>query len=412
MKNFVKVVQANIFARALPFLVMPILTRTYAPEDFATVSLFMSLVLLASSFSTLKFEWSLPSVESGDIALHLIGLGFIALLLSSISFLAIILLLAVTHSFSIWNGFVTIGGLIYLMPLAVMGLGIKSLLETWHIRDNDLTAVSHSKIVESMVDVSVSLTGGWLNLTSVGLVLAKIFAMWTSAFVLLLKTKKLLYNLTNISSDKIREVFWKYSKEASWSSLTSVVNTLSFILPLLIFTELYSTKEVGWYALMNTLALAPIAVFSAALGQSFWSEAAKMSRGKQYEELKALYLKSTYNLILFSIPVMVVLAFSPLYIDILLGSQWKEASFIMVALIPFVAGKLIFAPTNHLIVLSKQHLQAGCDITRISLTVLAILVSYQYDLSFFITVMMTSLASLVGYIVLFLLHLKVHSQYG
>lgn len=412
VKNFLKVVKANIFARALPFLVMPILTRMYAPEDFAALSLFMSILLLASSFSTLRFEWSLPSVDSNSTAVNLMSVGFFFLVLTTSSFLLVIILLFALDSISIWKGFEILGLLLYLIPIAVLGLGLKSLLETWHIRANDLTPISYSKVIESSLDVTFSLVGGGLKWMSTGLVLARVVGIWTAVIALLLNTKDLMVSLKEIKLYKLKRVFKLYSKEAYWSSLTSITNTVSFILPLLVFTQLYSTKEVGWYSLMNTLALAPIAVFSAALGQSFWSEAAKMARAKEFSELKNLYLKTTYNLSLFSIPAIVALLLSPLYLDIILGSQWEDASYIMVALIPFVAGKLIFAPTNHLIVLSKQHLQAGCDITRIILTVAAIVISYKLGFSFFTTVLMTSFASLAGYIVLFLIHLKVHAQYG
>ncbi|HFC93390.1 MAG TPA: lipopolysaccharide biosynthesis protein [Leucothrix mucor] len=411
-KNFLKVVKANIFARALPLLVTPILTRMYAPEDFAALSLFMSILLLASSFSTMKFEWSLPSVDSNNTAVSLISLGLFFLLLTTTSFLLIIILLFAIDSTSLWKGFDIIGLLLYLLPIAVLGLGLKSLLETWHIRANDLTPISYSKVVESSLDVTFSLIGGGLKLMSAGLILAKVVGIWSAVATLLLNTKDLMTSLKEVKRYKLIRVFKRYSKEAFWSSLTSITNTLGFILPLFIFTQLYPTKEVGWYALMNTLALAPVAVFSAALGQSFWSEAAKMARGKEFVELKGLYLKTTYNLSLFSIPAIVVLLLSPFYLDIILGSQWQDASYIMVALIPFVVGKLIFAPTNHLIVLSKQYLQAGCDITRIVLTIIAIVISYKLEFSFFTTVLMTSLASFAGYIVLFLTHLKVHTQYG
>lgn len=411
VKNFLKVVQANIFARALPFLAMPILTRIYAAEDFATVSLFISILMLISSFSTLKFEWSLPSVDNTNTAISLIILGFVFSLLISTSLLIIIFILNITGFNTFWKGFDILGNLIYLIPLGVLALGLKSLLETWHIRANDLTAISYSKMLESTLDVALGLLIGWLKLVTSGLVLAKVISQWFSVFILLLNSKDLLFKLKKIQHYNFRNTFKSYSKEAYWSATTSIINTLSFVLPLFIFTQLYSAEEVGGYALMNTLALAPIAVFSAALGQSFWSEAAKMARVKKFLELKKLYIKTTYNLALFSIPAIFVLSLSPFFLDVILGSQWKDASYTIVALIPFVVGKLIFAPTNHLIVLSKQHLQAGGDITRIILTIIAISISYQLDFSFFTTVVITSLASLVGHVVLFLIHLKVHAQY-
>ena len=51
-RNVGKLLSANIFAQVLGFLVYPILTRLYAPEDFGLLNLFVNigniLVLLAT----------------------------------------------------------------------------------------------------------------------------------------------------------------------------------------------------------------------------------------------------------------------------------------------------------------------------------------------------------------------------
>ena len=65
VRNFTKLLSANVVAQVIGLVVYPILTRMYAPEDFGLLNLFMSIGGVLAILSTAEYYYAivLPKEE-------------------------------------------------------------------------------------------------------------------------------------------------------------------------------------------------------------------------------------------------------------------------------------------------------------------------------------------------------------
>ena len=59
--------------------------------------------------------------------------------------------------------------------------------------------------------------------------------------------------------------------------MTVVLNSSQMLVPILLI-QYFSSTEVGWYSLMQRVAVAPLGIVTTSLGQSFWAEAARLAK--------------------------------------------------------------------------------------------------------------------------------------
>jgi O-antigen/teichoic acid export membrane protein len=407
-QNFIKVARANLIAQILPLLAMPLLTRLYSPSDFGAVALFTSSLSLLLAFSTWRFDWSVPNASTRTVASGLLFLGFIILLFFSLIFWVILWSAGLEWSF--WNGFEILGSMLLFLPLAVIGGGLLQLLQSWYIREGDLTAIGRSKINQGIGSTSINIIGGIFGLGILGLIIGVVSSMWLGIITLVKYAQGLYGSLIKLSRKRLYAIGLIYGREATLSSAASLANAASLTVVPLLLAQYYSASEVGWYALMSRLAIAPVTLFTVALGQSFWSEAAILIK-KDKTALKKLYLATTKRLAIASIPIILVSLLGPFYVGMLFGQEeWGGAGYILAALFPFLAGQIIISPLTHLIIHHKQHWQLLWNICRFALisSVIISLGTEKFDIA--LTVFILSIINFLMYGVIFYLNLKCYQQ--
>ncbi|MDV3350375.1 hypothetical protein D0962_27995 [Leptolyngbyaceae cyanobacterium CCMR0082] len=357
------VAKANALVQGLVLATTPMLTRLYSPADFGVVALFSSSLNLLLAFSTWRFEWSIPNTKSKGQAASLIFLGF--LVLSGISTTLLMLLMFFDSKLTLWEGFEALGAFIILLPFALIGGGFHQLMHAWYIRETQLTAVARSKVTQRLGATVINLAGGLANLGALGLISGAIASVWLGIGVLLQQAKGLKESLLNLSYKRIQISFLRFWQESTLSTGVAIANAASLTAVPVLLAQYYSATEIGWYALMNRLALTPVSLFTTAIGQSFWSEAAILVKQDRLS-LRYLYLKSTKTLSLLAIPITIVCLLGPFFVGRLFGSEdWQPAGLVLAALAPMLLGQVIVSPLSHLVVHRKQHWQFIWDVCRL-----------------------------------------------
>ncbi len=403
-RNVLQMARANVLAQALPVLAAPLLTRLYAPADFGVLALFASALSLGLAFATLRFDWSVPNARSAQPAAALLVLGALALLaIAALGALSA----AITRPW--WpQAAVELGTLWLLLPLALLGGGAQQLLQAWHVRGAELATVGRSKVASSAVNLGVALAaalGLGSGIGAWGLVAGVVAGSWASVGTLWRRAEGLSAALRRLDAARLRAMVQRYGGESAWSTLVSVANAASFAVVPVLLARHYSVAEVGWYALMQRLALAPIGLVSAAVSQSFWAEAARLVRVDR-PALQRLYRGSTRRMAWLSLPLVALCAAAPWYVGPLFGiEQWSGAGAVLAASTPMLVGQLVVSPLSHLVVHRRQHWQAVWDVLRLLGLVVVIEVAGAASAPFVVTVLALSLVMALMYGVLLLLNL-------
>lgn len=403
--NLVRLVRANTVALIVPIASTPILTRLFSPDDYGLLAGFVSVLALVTAFSTWRFDWTLPNARSRGMATAILIAGGGTLGIVSIAVAGTTTALMVAGMVEFWW---------LLLPLAAIGSGLQALLAAWFVRDGDLAPVGRSTIARSLSNSALGLAAGGFGAGPIGLVGATTASSWMGVGTMVrCSGDRLAAPLRRTTWRRIRLAIRRHSRNASWSTLVSVVNAASLNLPVLMFVALFTPAEAGWYSLMLRLVFAPANVFGNALGQSFWSMAAEHSRSGRLDLLARAYRRTTWRLALASTPVLLICLAGPLIIGPLLGErEWGGAGWVLLAMAPMFFGAIVFSPTNHLVVLERQHLQLIADGGRLGLSAIAVWISYRLDLGFTVAVAAASTASLLGHTSVFLTHLAIHRRHG
>ncbi len=401
-RNFLNVAKANIFANSILLAFTPLLTRLYTPNDFGTLAIFSSSLGLLAAFATWRFDWSIPNASSTTQATALLLLGFMFLIISNI--IVFFPIFCFNKILAFWSGFPILRPFLPFLIVALLGTGLHQLMQAWFIRKNDLTAVSKTKLSQSIFGIGVSISGGMANMGALGLIISSVVSAWVGIGILLRHASDLRISIKEVSSDTLKRTFFAFVWESTLSTAVSAVNTLGLAATPLLLAQYYSAEQVGWYALMYRLAIAPASLFTGAIAQSFWSEASVLVH-TDLKTLRMLFVKSSLMLGLFSIPVLLLCVCGPFFVGLLFGKQWNHAGYILLALSPHLMSQIIVSPLSHLVVHRKQHWQFAWEISRFTLLVTILYCCSMLQLSIASSVFVISLLMFIMYAILFKLNL-------
>ena len=403
-RNLMQSTRASVIAFMVPLAATPILTRLYSPEDFAAAAVFNGLLVMVAGLGSWRLDWMIPNAVDADeaTALAVTGAGTGVL----VAALMIGAIWIVGDYVQGWRGAVILGPLLFLLPIGVLALTLRDLLNAWYVRKADLQIPSAARIAHALGRTGVSVGGGVVGAGPSGLILGQIAGAAATVGVLSGALRELVGNVRALNRATMRRVRGHVTQASLSVAVTMVLNASQMIVPILL-VQYYSDVQVGWYSLMQRVAVGPLGVITTALGQSFWAEAAQLAR-QDRGTLRALYFRTTRRLLLMSIPLVLLCVAGPLYIGAVFGrGEWADAGYVLQAMAPVVLGTLVFAPLNHLVVHRRQAWQLIADGCRLVLVSGVIVVSSLVGIDFVLVVLLTSIASLIGYLILFALHWKV-----
>jgi O-antigen/teichoic acid export membrane protein len=401
-QNFIKIGKANLVAQICPLLAVPIITRLYTPSDFGVAALFTSVLEICLAAVSMKVDWSVPNATSRTQAVGLIVFGFLISFLINIGIY--ILFWKCRGIFGFWKGFENLGPLLFLIPVALTGSVLQQLIQSWHIRERELSSVGNAKIAQSIVATSTKLGFGLTSMGAKGLILSVVVSAWIGILMMFRNARGFVTAIKRLKVVRLFNTIKRFWRESVISTMIALVNVTSLsILPLL-FSQFYSTAEVGHYVFMHKLVSTPIGIVTTALGQSFWAEAAHLIR-KDRRQLKYLYFRSTNKLLWVAAPVALICLCGPFYIGPIFGrEQWASAGLILAVLTPFLVGQIVVAPLSHLIIHRKQHWQFLWDLFRLVGLVMLVVGFCSFGFSIVTVVLVTSIFHFMTYASLFFLN--------
>jgi O-antigen/teichoic acid export membrane protein len=295
-----------------------------------------------------------------------------------------------------------------MLTCAVLGGGLQQLLQSWHVRSADLAAVGRAKVMQSVANVGVALAAAPLlsgPAAAIGLLAGVLAGAWVGLGTVWRRARGLDAALRRLNRRRVMVAWLRFRREAAWSTLVSAVNTASFAVIPLLLARHWSVAEVGWYALMQRVALAPIGLVGSAVSQSFWAEAARLVRVDR-DALARLYKRSSWRLLAVALPIAAAALAGPLYIGWIFGDAWRGAGWVLAASVPMLIGQVVASPLSHLVVHGRQHWQAAWDCARIGLLALVIALAGSAGLGIVAAVAALSLVMAAMYGVLIALNLR------
>ena len=342
----------------------PLLTRLYDPADFGVLGVYAALLTVIVAFASLRYEYAIPVSDDEEEA-------------ASLLVLCVLIVCAVAGT--VWaigsvlknwspklSDALALGGYEWLLPLGVLGGGIYKSLTYWAFRNALFSEVARTRVQQRVGQVVVQLTlGTWIP-GPFGLIFGHYVGQ--SGGILFLAKRALFANggaLRGVTLRRIRSAARRYIRFPLYSSWAGVLNTASVQLPNVVFAAAFGPRVAGYYTLSYLVLQVPMRFVGEAVGQVFFSSAAKARRAGG---VATVTFEVFSTLIRIGVPSLVILTIGlPELFAIVFGEEWRVAGTYSMWLAPLLTMVFVGSPLSTLTsVLERQHNELAFQIGLIA----------------------------------------------
>lgn len=345
VRNFTKLLSANVVAQVIGLLVYPILTRLFSPDDFGLLNLFMSIGGVLVVLSTAEYYYAIVLPKDDRDANNVLGAGLLWLL-------AVTALVAISALFSgpisaLFNA-PKLASFYWLMPLYVLAIGAWNLLNYWYIRQRKYSSISRYQVSQNLFSAGGKLAFGYGGVMSGGMIYAVVIAPLLSLFTSLLRYRKQLsQSLRQITWTDVRQQAVEYRNFPCFVLPKSLINMLAGQMPVLLLTPFFGSKAVGFLSLALLLGYTPIGTVTRAIYQVMYQST--MNRVHQSLPIGDIFRKFIIFTSALVLPVFAVLWFVlPDLTAWLLGAQWHLSGLYLRWMLPWLFVSLLSCSINYL----------------------------------------------------------------
>lgn len=345
VRNFTKLLSANVVAQVIGLLVYPILTRLFSPDDFGLLNLFMSIGGVLVVLSTAEYYYAIVLPKDDRDANNVLGAGLLWLL-------AVTALVAISALFSgpisaLFNA-PKLASFYWLMPLYVLAIGAWNLLNYWYIRQRKYSSISRYQVSQNLFSAGGKLAFGYGGVMSGGMIYAVVIAPLLSLFTSLLRYRKQLsQSLRQITWTDVRQQAVEYRNFPCFVLPKSLINMLAGQMPVLLLTPFFGSKAVGFLSLALLLGYTPIGTVTRAIYQVMYQST--MNRVHHSLPIGDIFRKFIIFTSALVLPVFAVLWFVlPDLTAWLLGAQWHLSGLYLRWMLPWLFVSLLSCSINYL----------------------------------------------------------------
>lgn len=386
-------------AQFFPFVIYPIISRIYTPEQFGFLASLSAVVSILTVLATGKYEASILIADSDDNAANIFSLSvFLSIITMLISF-GIYFIFPKTISSISGN----IGKWFLLCPFAAFLNSIFIIYNEWCVRLKRYKSLSVNKITNS-VSINVSKLGLGYAPTQYGLVYGTVIGRFITAVVCLFRVLINDWHLfRKVTFDEIKKQAVRFINFPKFTLPAQLLNAIGISFPIFIIANQYSSEQVGYFSMVMTLLNVPVNVISFSIKDVFRQKANEeyIKRG----EFKDLFLR-VFSIVTFFVIIccLCVIWFLPQLFAIFLGPQWEEAGVYSQLLLPMIGVDFIaMSFSGVLVVTEKLKQNLYWQIYYVVISVLCLYIGHLIWNSLINTLILFSIGRISAYIILIIM---------
>lgn len=372
IRNFAKLLSANVVAQVIGLLVYPILTRIYSPEDFGLLNLFLSIGGILIILSTCEYYYAIVLPKKEKDAISVFHVGCIVLLLVTI---LVAISVCFADAISVLLKSPALAKYYWMMPIYVMVMGGWNLLNYWYIRNTRYTRISRYQISQSVLSAASKIGLGYGGVLKGGMIYSVVFAPLLSLLISLsVDFRKNICPLFRVSWHGIREQSRKYSNFPFYVAPRSFINMLAGQMPILLLTPFFGAKLVGFYSLALLLGYTPIGTVTRAVYQVLYQQT--MEKVHQSERIGSIFRRFIIGASAVMLPLFIGISFIlPELTAWLFGNEWYVSGEYVRWMLPWLFFSFISCSINYLFdVFMKQKWGLFFEILLAALRVVGLVI--------------------------------------
>lgn len=324
-RHVVILMTGTVIAAAIEIISMPILTRIYKPEDFGTFALYSSLLSILTVVACWSYDVAIVLPEKDEDAANLLLLCVIICCVMGALTLIFVVVFGSSLAYLLSSSELSV--FLLFMPLSLLLNGFFRLLNFWSTRRKQFKRLAARRITQNSITALGQVGAGFLcaSINANGLIggsiLGQLAATGRLAGQIFKDEGKFIRNSLKLST--LFQLLKRYKNFPIFDTWSSLLNTVSAMLPIVLLGFFFNPIIVGFYALGFRILAAPISIMGTSMAQVFFQRAAEVKRIGHLDQL-------TLNLFdrLLSIgfvPMMLLTLVAPDLFALVFGVEWFTA---------------------------------------------------------------------------------------
>jgi len=260
IRNTSVLISGTIFAQLIPIILQPFLRRYFSPETFGAYAVYLSLLGILVSVSSLKYELAivLPRKDKGSANLLVLSV-MIASVFTAILF--IIILIWKKNILSYLNLSDKYAFYLYFLPLGTFLFSTYQSINYWLIRKKAFLPVSVNKFVRRGTE-GITQSGLAILKSPNGLILGDIIGNMFNVIIGWYQAVKNGFRLQSISFTKINYYRKKYAEFPKYNTFPGFMSACSYLIPAIFINKFYSSEYAGYFDLSKLVLSIPLALIA------------------------------------------------------------------------------------------------------------------------------------------------------
>jgi lipopolysaccharide exporter len=311
-------------AQVIAVAAAPVLTRLYSPHDLGILALFTAASAIFTIAATGRYEMAIALPKSDADAANILGLScLIVLLMAS---LAAVTLTMAGHALIQTFGAPELDPFLFLIPVAVLAIGLYQPLPWWAARRQQYRQSSVSQILRSTGGTGVQIALGLAKSGPVGLILGTIIGQLIAISFLAAQVGRRDGQLI-AASVSLKEM-WRLGRDLrdfpKFNMPRAVLYSMAQTVPPILLVMYFDAAVAGVYWLATRVCQMPITILGETVRQVLYQRAAaQFNRG---EGLLEMLTKSTVGLVfIMAVPFFITVFYAPALFAIAFGEEWAQA---------------------------------------------------------------------------------------
>jgi lipopolysaccharide exporter len=205
----------------------------------------------------------------------------------------------------------------------------------------------------------------------------------------------------------LTHVLKRHYKYPLYSLPSSLIDTLTFSLPLPLVSHFFGIRAAGYFALVQWVIALPLGLIGGSVADVFHSRVAAYAQDRR-QNLRILFLQTARGLLLLGAgPAILLAVFAPWGFRTIFGPSWLMAGELAVRMAPLALAQLIVSPLSRIVfVLGGQELKLLYDGLALTALLAAMYSAHWIGLSLPQSVALLSTLQVLAYGMYFLLLLR------
>lgn len=351
VRDVAKLATGTAGGRLIALAVLPVATRLYSPDDFATLATYLGVVSIVAVIACLRLDLAIPLAKTGEDAANLLVLSLLSALVIG-GFMLALTLLAPTALASLL-GRPQLTPYLWLVPFGVvMGAGYTA-LQFWATRARRFSSIARTRITQAVMGATALSGLGLVGVTPLGLLVGNMLNVGAGSFRLGLEAISRDRDLlTVVTKATLHDTLKRYRRYPIYSTPEALANTVGINAPVMLIAA-FAGAEAGFLLLATQIMVAPLTLLGSSISQVYMSRAPQeMEAGR----LADFTLQVVRRLVQIGIgPIILAGIIAPTLIPFLFGQEWARAGQIISWLTPWMALQLVASPISAVLHLTGRQ---------------------------------------------------------